>query len=61
MKTKQFVKELIENGCQLVRHGSGHDKWYSPKTGLYDFIPRHDSQELPTGMERKLRKRLLGD
>ncbi|MCD8293510.1 MAG: type II toxin-antitoxin system HicA family toxin [Prevotellaceae bacterium] len=51
----------MNNGCQLVRHGGNHDKWYSPKTGLFDYVPRHGSQELPVGMERKLRKRLLGE
>ena len=60
MKTKQFVQELKAAGCRLVRHGGGHDIWISPITGLMDSVPRHGSQELQKGMERRLRRRLLG-
>lgn len=60
MKISQFVIELKKAGCFLVRSGANHDKWYSPITGLSDWVPRHQSKELGTGLERKLRKRLLG-
>ena len=60
MKIKQFVQELKKAGCLLVRHGGEHDVWFSPLTGNKEAIPRHDSQELPKGLERKIRRRLLG-
>lgn len=60
MKTKQFVQELKTAGCRLVRHGSEHDVWSSPITGNKVAIPRHESQELGKGLERKLRRRMLG-
>jgi len=60
MKIGQFVRELQEAGCLFVRSGAEHDKWKSPITGLTDWVPRHPSKELGTGLERKLRKRLLG-
>lgn len=60
MKTKQFVSELIAAGCRLVRHGANHDKWFSPITGKTEYVPRHDSKELGNGLERRLRKKLLG-
>lgn len=60
MKTKQFVKELKAAGCYLVRHGSEHDVWFSPITGEKVAIPRHGSQELGKGLERRLRRKMLG-
>jgi hypothetical protein len=36
MKAKELVKLLKEAGCILVRHGSRHDIWISPKTGNYN-------------------------
>lgn len=61
MKTRQLKQLLTKAGCFKLREGSGHEKWYSPITGLSDFIPRHDSQELPKGLEVRLRKKLLGE
>lgn len=60
MKTKQFVQELTAAGCRLLRHGSEHDIWHSPITGNIDAVPRHGSQEIPKGLERRLRRKLLG-
>lgn len=60
MKTKQFVRSLKAAGCSLVRHGGGHDVWYSPITGKTKVVPRHDSQEVPTGLLKSLKKDLLG-
>ena len=60
MKTKQFVRSLKAAGCRMVRHGGEHDKWFSPITGKYGFVPRHDSKEVPTGLLKTLKKDLLG-
>ena len=60
MKTNQFVRSLEAAGCRLVRHGDKHDKWYSPITGKYRFVPRHGSKEVPTGLLKSLKKDLLG-
>ncbi|MBQ7157674.1 MAG: type II toxin-antitoxin system HicA family toxin [Bacteroidaceae bacterium] len=56
MKTKQFCLEAIAHGCYVKRHGSNHDIWYSPITGKTFAIPRHGSQKLPKGLERKARE-----
>lgn len=60
MKTSQFVSELRRAGCAMVKHGERHDLWRSPLTGQQDWVPRHPSKELGPGLERRLRKRLLG-
>lgn len=61
MKTRQFKQLLTKAGCFKLREGGNHEMWYSPFTNSSDFIPRHDSQELPKGLEKRLRKKLLGE
>ena len=60
MKTNQFVRRLKAAGCSLVRHGGGHDIWYSPITGLTERVPRHGSKEVHPGLLKTLERRLLG-
>ncbi len=33
MKYNQLFAELTAAGCYVLRHGTNHDIWYSPKTG----------------------------
>ena len=60
MKYNQLFAELAAAGCYVLRHGANYDIWYSPKTGHKFALSRHGKQEVPTGMERKARKVLLG-
>ena len=41
MKRKEFIKELVEAGCYLKRHGSKHDIYVNPKSGRMAPVPRH--------------------
>jgi len=52
---------LTKAGCYIVRHGSRHDIWYSPITGLQSAVPRHGAQELGYALFLKLKKDLLGN
>ena len=61
MKVSELVRVLTKAGCFIHRHGANHDIWYSPKTGNKFALSRHGKQEVPTGMERKARKVLLGE
>ena len=49
MKTSEFKKLLSACGWYFVRHGGRHDKWYSPISGNYFMLPRHEGQEIPKG------------
>ena len=60
MKYSQLIARLKAAGCSLVRHGGGHDIWYSPITGLQRAVPRHGSKEVPPGLLKSLEKDLLG-
>ena len=60
MKYNEFVRRLKAAGCSLVRHGGGHDVWYSPITGKTRVVPRHGSKEVPKRLLKSLTKDLLG-
>ena len=58
MKYNQLFAELTAAGCYVLRHGANR---CNPKTGNKFALSRHGKQEVPTGMERKARKVLLGE
>jgi predicted RNA binding protein YcfA (HicA-like mRNA interferase family) len=41
LKRKHLIKELIQNGCVLLRHGAKHDIYHNPKNGNSQPVPRH--------------------
>lgn len=53
MKQSELLKRLRDAGCILSRHGSKHDKWINPKTGAYDYVPRH-CKEVAKGTAMKV-------
>lgn len=56
MRTSEMKRRLRAAGCQLKREGANHEIWYSPITGKNFQVPRHDSQELPTGTAQSIMK-----
>ncbi len=56
MKINELIRLLKENGCYFVREGKRHEIWVSPLTGLEFPVPRHGSQELPTGTKNGILK-----
>ncbi len=56
MKTSELTKKLKKAGCTIIRHGSGHDVWYSPITGKEFTVWRHPSREIPTGTAQSILK-----
>ncbi len=56
MKRKEFIKELVEAGCYLKRHGSKHDIYVNPKNGRKAPVPRHG--EIKNTLCELIRKQL---
>lgn len=56
LKVSELTKKLKKIGCYLTAHGKEHDKWYSPVTGNTFRVPRHQSQEIPTGTANRIMK-----
>ena len=56
MKVSEMKRLLRKLGCYKTAEGTNHEQWYSPITGKYFPIPRHDAQELKTKTEMSIRK-----
>jgi mRNA interferase HicA len=41
VKRRDLIKKLEERGCVLIRHGSKHDWYCNPNTGVSQPVPRH--------------------
>ncbi|MEK7806565.1 MAG: type II toxin-antitoxin system HicA family toxin [Chloroflexota bacterium] len=41
MRRRHFIRELVDAGCYLRRHGSKHDLYTNPKNGKGAPVPRH--------------------
>ncbi|MEW6102973.1 MAG: type II toxin-antitoxin system HicA family toxin [bacterium] len=60
MKRYDFIRELVDKGCYLKRHGAKHDIYVNPKQGKKAPIPRH--LEIKESLCRLIRKQLgLGE
>lgn len=55
MKYSELIRLLTKSGCRFISNGGRHDLWEN-KDGMPFFIPRHQSAEVPKGMERKILK-----
>jgi hypothetical protein len=51
-----LIRQLIEAGCVLLRHGGRHDVYLNPLTGQKQPIPRHS--EIDEHLARHIRKYL---
>ena len=60
MKTSELIKALRQSGCYLAKHGGRHDKWINPKTGKFDWVPRH-AAEVHKGLALNILKKLTGE
>lgn len=61
MKSNQLLRLLKKHGCCKTREGKGsHEIWYSPITNKEYSVPNHGSKEVGTGLEKKIKKELLG-
>jgi predicted RNA binding protein YcfA (HicA-like mRNA interferase family) len=47
MKRVDLIKAIEASGCVLVRHGSRHDWYRNPVTGVSQPVPRHREVKEP--------------
>ena len=57
MKNSELKKLLRREGCRLLRQGRSHEIWIDPKSGETFIVPRHNSQEIPTGTVEAILKK----
>jgi hypothetical protein len=56
MKRVDLIRKIEEMDCELVRHGSKHDWYRNPRTGVHQAVPRH--REANERLARKILKML---
>ena len=56
MKRKEFIQEILKQGCILLRHGARHDMYLNPATGNKQPVPRH--AEIDDKLVKHIRKNL---
>ncbi|WP_416246628.1 type II toxin-antitoxin system HicA family toxin [Candidatus Poriferisodalis multihospitum] len=56
MKRTELVRRIRSTGSVLVGHGSKHDWYRNPETGVYQAVPRHN--EIKEQLARRIIKQL---
>lgn len=56
MKRLDLLKQLLELGCILIRHGGKHDWYQNPNTKMAQPIPRHN--EINENLAKHIIKKL---
>jgi len=41
VRRRELIRELVEAGCYVQRHGKKHDIYANPRTGKKAPVPRH--------------------
>lgn len=41
MKRQELLRQLLQKGCTLLRHGSRHDIYLNPANSRKQPVPRH--------------------
>jgi mRNA interferase HicA len=52
----EFIRQLTEAGCVLLRHGARHDIYLNPTNGKRQPVPRH--AEIDEQLAKHIRKML---
>jgi predicted RNA binding protein YcfA (HicA-like mRNA interferase family) len=56
VKRLELVRIIEQGGAVFVRHGSDHDWYKNPKTGIFEAVPRH--REIKKPLANKIIRRL---
>ncbi len=56
MKRNEFIREMVNAGCYLKRHGAKHDIYVNPKNGKKAPVPRHS--KIKESLCKLIRKQL---
>jgi len=58
VKRAILVKQLLDDGCILLRHGGKHDWYQNPETKVSQPVPRHN--EIAESLAKHIIKMLIG-
>ena len=52
MKRRDFVRHMVDHGCELVREGGNHSWWGNTALNQRSAVPRH--REIPDNLVKKI-------
>jgi len=58
MKSSELVRRYLKAGWIEIRQTGSHKIFKNPATGETQSVPYHGSKEVPTGLAKKLLKKL---
>ena len=58
MKRADLIRNLLDAGCIVIRHGGNHDWYQNPVTKAVQPIPRHN--EINEYLAKHILKKLKG-
>jgi mRNA interferase HicA len=56
MKRTDLVRQLVNLGCELIRHGGKHDWYQNKETKACQPVPRH--REIEENLAKSIIKKL---
>ena len=56
MKRADLVRKLMDQGCELIRHGGNHDWYQNKETKVCQPVPRH--REINENLAKSIIKKL---
>ena len=56
MKLRQLTKHLEKHGCEFLKEGGRHSRWWNPEQNLRASVPRHT--EIDNNLAQKICKEL---
>ena len=56
MKVSEVKQMLRVNDCYFYREGGRHEIWISRKTGKKFQVPRHNTQDVPPGTLKSIKR-----
>ena len=51
MKRLDLIRNIEKDGAIFIRHGSDHDWYKNPQTGVFEAIPRHRERPGTSALE----------
>jgi len=54
VKRSELMRQLLQQGCVLLRHGGRHDVYLNPITGQKQPVPRHN--EIDDDLAKHIKK-----
>lgn len=52
----ELKRQLKKIGCYIDHQGSSHEIWFSPITGNQFPVGRHNTEEIPQGTLKSIKK-----